>query len=116
MLLHVILSVERLVTPKAGDGARVDMLSPDVTNQHTFATERAVVLAAYPVAFKRAVVIPNILSMPVSYVRVVVLLLFVGSWTPMVSLGCRHVAVLGWRWFFHRGGRVQRWDPNHAFG
>lgn len=59
MLLHVILSVERLVTPRAVDGARVDMLSSDMTNQHTFAAERAAVGAVYPVTFKRAVVIPD---------------------------------------------------------
>lgn len=33
MLLHVILSVERLVAPRAVDGARVDMLSSDMTRR-----------------------------------------------------------------------------------
>lgn len=67
MFLHVILSVERLIAPRALDGARVDMLSSDMTNQHIFAAERAVVLAVYPVAFKRAAVIPGKYSVNVSF-------------------------------------------------
>lgn len=59
MLLHVILSVERLATPRAVDRARIDMLGPNMTNQHTFAAERVAVRTVYPVAFKRAVVIPD---------------------------------------------------------
>lgn len=67
MLLHVILSVERPIAPRAVDGARIDMLSSDMTNQHIFAAERAAVLAVYPVAFKRAAVIPGKHSVNTSF-------------------------------------------------
>lgn len=59
MLLHVILSVEGLLAPRAVDGARIDMLGLDMTHQDTFVAERPAVLAVYPATFKRAVWIPD---------------------------------------------------------
>lgn len=56
MRLHVLLPTRSVVTERAFEASRVEMLSLDVSLQHPFAREQPVVGAAFEVAFVGSVV------------------------------------------------------------